>query len=309
MAFKLRVEFSGPNLFLLHTAADGNTSEVTVLMPDARRITHPDPKHLDDERAVHHVGIVRLDLADVERVDMEPRFPRGEEGEPSYELVHRFRMQELTFGDGLEPEPMTELEELALPDLDVIAPGSSIFGVEPREGVLGDDPPKVLLMRTTLRGGTFLTKPKTEWELLPHMNPGGQPYRDHFVSTVAWQRDILDDHLDIAITSFDQAGTAPDQREPDTTIRLGPFPPDEVVTLAVGNLCADNPLDWNDLPPRPVPDRDEDFKWVYYLVHTRGKPTLDIPPGKLPFPRLVEVLDPETGDEACMGAKMTIPAT
>jgi hypothetical protein len=294
MAFKLRVEFTGPNLFVLHTA-NGDTKEVTVLMPDGRRFTHPTPKHLDGTPAEHHVGFVRVDLA-----DMSLPYPKGKEGKPSYELVHRFVRQELTFGDGLAPEPMTNLNEL---DLDIVAPKAKRFALEPLDGVLENDvPPGPVLMRTTLRGGTFLPNRKTQWELPPHMNPGGGPYKERFVSTVTWQRDIAGDRLPISVTGFGQT-------TPEAVFQLGPFQENEIVTLAVGNLCAHNPLDWADLLPPEVPKEDEDFKWVYYLLRTRGKPTLDIPAEGLPTPVLAEVIENETGDEACMGAKMTLTTT
>lgn len=296
MAFDLHVQFSGPCLFVLHTNPSGATEEVTVLMPDGRRLSHPDPKHPDNKPAVHHVGFVRLDLA-----DMWAAFPKAaEEAQPRYELVHRFSGQVLKFGDGLEPEPIAGLSKLLFPDFDQIAPRGKAFELDLHDGLLGDTPPSQLLMRTVLRGGSFESTPKTVWKFSPALNPGGGEYKGEFASTVTWKRRIDQDHLTVAVTGFGE-------KDPEAEFHLGPFPEGEVVTLVVGNLCGHNPLEWDDLLPPPLPPKDDDFKWLYHLLRTKGKPTLEFPQGELPAPILVpQGGDDETGDEACMGGKITV---
>ncbi len=89
---------------------------------------------------------------------------------------------------------------------------------------------------------------------------------------------------------------------------MGPFTTNSIVTMKVGNLCAFNPLDWDDLPVQKVPTTDMDFKWVYQLLRTRGMGSVIPTNTKLPAPDLLPVSGPETGEEACMGGKITIPS-
>jgi hypothetical protein len=286
--FHLHVEFSGPCLFVLEPEAGGDIKQATVLMPDGRRSKHPDPKHLDGRRAEHHVGFVRLDLA-----DMDLPFPTGgKEAQPKYELVHRFDGQVLSFGDGLALESM-DVSKLHLPNFNKIAPGT----LEPFPNLLGENPADQLLMRMELRGGVFHSEPKRVWEFSTVLNPGGEPYEDEFASTVIWKRKIENDHLTVTVSDF--------RGNREAEFPLGKFAEGEIVTLAVGNLCSINPLDWDDLPPHPVTAIDDDFKWLYQLLRTKGKPTLELPKDvELPTPKLKND-GGETGDEACMGGFIT----
>ncbi|HEX8320418.1 hypothetical protein [Longimicrobium sp.] len=312
MAFELRVEFAGPCLFVVHTdstVTPAVTQEVTVLMPDARASKHPSPpKHLDEDDAQPHIGFLRLDLAQLDR-----RFPRRTgKDDPKYELVHRFDRQVVEFA-GVEAEPIHDLPELAYPDFARIAPKGQKFAVELLDNVLEAAPPPALLMRAKLRGGRFESSPRRKWVIPPILNTNGNEYQGDFGSDICWIRHIDEDCLTIRITDFDGSNI-------EAEFDLGPFAAGEEVTVVMGNLCCDNPLGWNNIARPDVPDVDDDFKWLYRLLRTKGKSTLEFPGKKLPAPiavkrqaasdqtsRSTEKLPILTSEEACMGGKITFP--
>jgi hypothetical protein len=298
MAFELRVEFSGPCLFALHTDTSVDppvTKEVTVLMPDARKGGNNNGKHPDGEDAEPHVGFVRLDLADV-----EPRpAVGGRNPQPKYEVVHRFTGQILGFREEPKPEPIMDLDKLDVPDFDKIAPRDKEFAVEPLDGIFENTPPLKLLMRMSLRGGSFESKPTPiAWRFSTALNYGGEPHEGRFATTVTWKRLIEDTHLVMTITDFNK-------QDPEAEFCLGPFKNGEAVTIMVGNACH-NPLAWETLKKPPVPKIDSDFKWLYQLLRTRRKPDLRFPKG-LELPAPVRVASFRTSEEACMGGKITVP--
>lgn len=297
MAFNLHVTFSGPCLYVLDTDGEGVTRQVGVLIPDCRLPSSgPPPKHLDSSPAEPHVGYVRLDMAHINRA-----IPSGAQpDEPRYELVHRFTRQVLTF-EGLSPEPMN-LAGLKYPDFDQFARTPNFL--DPKDGLFAappDQPPAELLMRTILRGGDFVPDPDPTsfWEFTTVLRPGGPPYVGEFASSVTWKRQVGGTTLTLKVTNFGMT-------LPEAQFTLGPFAENETVALVVRNLCSVNPLDWGALPIRRVTAIDEDFKWLYRLLRTRGATTVDLPMNaRLPAPVLVRTSGTETGEEACMGGKIT----
>lgn len=283
MAFDLRVEFSGPTLFILDTDAGGDTREATVLMPDARRSRHPDPKHLDGKDATNHVGYIRLNLG-----DLNASYPRGKErDQPRYELVHRFDGQMLEFVD-IPAGPM-DAKHLHFPRF-----GKFTRDLEIKPRLLGANPSDELLMRTTLRGGTFTSTPKRFWAFSTVLNPGERPYVDEFAASVAWTRRIEATHFTIRVTDF--------RGNVEASFPFEAVPEGATVKIEIGNMCAVNPLDWGDLPTHIVDDMDGDFKWLYGLLRSKGMSGVKLPTGgELPAPRLLRQGGPETGEEACMG--------
>jgi hypothetical protein len=295
MPFKLIVEFSGPCLYVIDTpSADGKFADrLGVVMPDCR--LPPDevkPKHLDDDPAEPHVGYLRIDLGDV-----DPKmFPRGEEQNPLYELVHRFDQQILRFvevpledneagGEGqTEDEEVDErinVSGLAVPSFDLAAP----------ELVLEDNLFKEdasILMRTVLEGGAVTPGTLTEWKFVYGLNPNSKKYEGKFASSLKWTREFNGSGLIVEITSL--------KGVPEVKIPLIVEDGREV-HMRVANLCAFNPLEWPELETPETPNVDADFKWLYHLFQNVP---MRIP--ALPVPKFVKSAGGETGDNGCMGA-------
>lgn len=289
MAFNLQVDFSGPCLYVLHPT---DKTQVAILIPDGRKRTPGNDYHLDDELAEAHVGFIRVNLADLRTTGLI--LPQGStEEEPAYELIHRFEGEVLEF-EGVEPAVLTSVT-LAVPDFAKFAPTLELL-----PDLFGETPPPALLMRCILKGGSIESSPRLQKWKFSRLLAGNLPeYKDGFAPFVTWKRTITDDRLSIRLSSFD--GTR------ETRFVLGPFQDGETVTVEVANLCAHNPLEWKDLPPRMVSETDEDFKWLYRLLEPAGSTYPDVLKGApLPAPRLGRGSKRiVTGDEDCMGAQIT----
>jgi hypothetical protein len=194
----------------------------------------------------------------------------------------------LVFGE-LAPEPMTialddvpDLDEF-LTDLDLVV------------GLFKADPGKKLVMRTILKGGTLCgPEGQRKWRIPRLRSSKTDEYKKNFASFTEWERDVTGDKLALRTTAFDGSG--------ETMIPLGPFAAGEIVTVEIANLCAQNPLEWEDLPKRKVMGTDEDFKWVYRMLKpTTGSYASLLKGSPLPAPRLVRD-GSRTGDDDCMGA-------
>ena len=298
-SFQLRVEFSGLCLFV----RDRQTNTMTVVMPDARQFEKP-LKHEDGSDAVPHVGYLRFDLANlasgaagVETTAIDS---------PAYEVVHRFDREQLTFdiaaGDaGVRGEP-------ALPDFDTFAPV-----LEVRPGVLATPPEDIVLMRTELRCGTLVpdleqrhwTMPST---LHPQGNGAGALAQQQFGGMTTWTCTVPGDTLTLRLTRFDDPNVV-------TTIPLRPTPvegKEGELLLKVANLCADNPLEWEELPDHRVEGEDADFRWTYKLLQLKaGANGVAYPPATLPAPdpvlRQDEIdADLQSSEQDCFGGKISV---
>jgi hypothetical protein len=287
MPFTLKVVFSGPCLYVQHPDSQKNT-QVAVLMPDAR-LSSKVTQHWDEEPAEAHVGFIRVNLGDLRGAGL--KFPRGTADKPAYELVHQFDREVLTF-EGLDAVAMTN--DLGnVPDVDEFVTELDLV-----DELFGADSHKRLVMRTILKGGTLKgDEGKREWRIPRLRSSSTDEYRKKFASFTFWERPVPKDSITLKITAFDGTG--------ETLIPLGPFTANEVVTVEIANLCAFNPLEWDDLPKRQVMGTDEDFKWVYRLLQPRTGSYAKLLKGSaLPAPRLVREAS-RTGDDDCMGAKIT----
>lgn len=292
MSFELEVEFSGLCMYLVDT----DNQRAAVLMPDCRKGV--DPVHADRQKGVHHVGYLRFDLANLEGVGGVPEGTAA--GGPRYEVVHRFHFQQLEFP--------------YLPDGPVKIPGNGLGfpefdeftqDLELKPGMFSDDPPKVLLMRTILKGGEMDSGRQKNWRLPPVLKPGSN-YIGHFASDAIWVCPVPGDSLTVRIAGFDGA-------DPVEFV-LRPVEGEEVVHLKIANLCAVNPLEWEELELEELTvagdgqdeeTRDRDFKWLYRLLESTSAPL----PARLgENPDLpVPVLEPDQGAgvQGCMGAVKT----
>jgi hypothetical protein len=305
MSFTLHVEFSGPLLYVADTPETIGEKQLAaslgVVMPDCRLPeTEERPMHLDGEEADPHAGYLRMDLGDV-----DPRFPRGEEQNPVYELVHRFSGQVLRFveipaeendeedpaeddeqqeEEGADVDERIDITGMSVPEFERVAPELVL-----KDNLFAED--AEILMRTVLEGGIVTAGPLTEWKFEEKITAGGEQYQARFASFVTWTRDYAGSGLTVEITSL----TGETQVSIPLTIHDG-----AEVHMKVANLCATNPLEWPELDVPKTPDVDADFKWLYRLFDNVPE---EIP--ALPVPRLVNAAEGETGDNGCMGTRVS----
>jgi hypothetical protein len=263
MGFELNVEFVGLCLYV----HDPESGRVAVLMPDARKRT-ADPVHVDGSEGAPHVGDLRFNLA-----DLDPAFPPGSPGEPSFECVHLFDFQELSFGPGAPVR-----FALNVPEFEKIAPhpdSPERALLELRPGMFSAQPPRDLLMRTRLTGGTLEGLPNEFWRFDATLAP--EPFETQFANFVTWTLPVEGDHLTVELRSF--AG------EVQTSLTLRPADGARV-SLKVANLCDKNPLEWEDLGLRRVDGDDLDFKWIYRLLQPVAGTLAELLNGRdLPIPK------------------------
>ncbi|HEX8450962.1 MAG TPA: hypothetical protein VF647_02630 [Longimicrobium sp.] len=309
MAFTLEVSFTGLCLFLLKE----DCTRVAVVQPDCRANGLP-PQHPDGdpEPGAPHVGYLRYDLA-----SLGGGFSPGTDpvSGPHYEVVHRFVRETLDFGLSSVDAPMTI--DTKLPAMERIAP-AAVYGqllpenecghgekslLKPIEGLLsGNNPP--LVMRTVFSGGDLDGGNTSDFEFLRAFNPGGAArYRGRFARKVIWTREVTDaDHLTLTLTRFD--GT------PTQKITLKPVKDmggNDVIVLKIGNLCADNPLEWPELGKAEAADIDRDFKWLYRLLETTdGRAAQTLLPADTRFPVPIRPANAGLGGENCIGTRITV---
>jgi hypothetical protein len=263
MPFTLKVEFAGLCLHL----EEKDRKRVGVLMPDCRKVLGNNLVHEDRTTGVPHVGYLRFDLANL--IDS---FPAGSQASPRCEVVYRFNHQHLDFN--LPPTGNPIGGTIELPRLEEIAneqPGNSsgkaVPLIEPLPDLFSLNPGEApVLMRTILTGGVI--EPVSEvdkefWKFPQVLRPGATSvYKDDFRSVTAWTRRVEDaDVLTLSLANFDGRDRV--------VIRLKPTVEGGVIPLKIANLCADNPLEWDEFNPRLVSGNDVDFKWLFRLV----KPT------------------------------------
>jgi hypothetical protein len=252
MSFTLKVEFRGLCLLV----NDAGNKVVGVLMPDCRKTV--DPVHEDSTTGVHHVGYLRYDLADLDIGE--------EKTNPSAEVVHRFDFETLEFV-GIGEETITR-DQVNLPEF-----GEFAADVELKPGMFGKArPPQELLMRTVLKGGEISGEPLKLWSL-PRYLKADSDYVEQFSSRTLWTREIEGKSITLRIAPFDGS--------PVVEHTLRPVEEEGVVSLVIGNLCAVNPLKWEELEDpeeltEPQPGyRDVDFKWFYRLLQSTTVPFSD----------------------------------
>jgi len=308
MAFELQVSFTGLCLFLIRDDCE----RVAVVQPDCR-LGHLTPVHPDGDPVPgeHHVSYLRYDLA-----SLVPGLPAGDTFDgPIYEGVHRFSREALYFG---LPHLETQMTiNTQLPAMERIAPGATnsptlptsecgngdVSLLKPIDGLFGTDPELKLVMRTIFSGGTLSGGKRSTFEFPTAFNPGAaSKYQGSFARTVTWTRPVSDaDELTLTIASFD--GSTSQQ------ITLHPVPDlggKQVISLNIGNLCADNPLEWPEFSTPVASTEDRDFKWLYRLLETldgKGAETL-LSGGQFPVPTRPSTSS--AGAENCIGTRITV---
>jgi hypothetical protein len=301
--FTLRIDFTGICLYLW-----GKEREyVTVVMPDAaiRSGKLPSP-HPDGTPAAPHAGYVRLDLRNL-ATQVTYDEPRRSVEDPSYEVVHRFRNEELVLsvrhGDGRDGQaglpPAREVGgEIGLPDLPEFAPVR-----RPIAGLENDPPPRGVLMRTRIVGGSFRTPREVlKWKIDGDLREDQKMTKPDLGGDIIWERTLRGAGMDVVLSRFDGKGTV--------RIPLVPVAPRKGATpeirLKVANLCS-NPLEWPELDIPRDAVADVDFKWLYRLLEPRDNVSVDDFPKYLcPVPEPVRQPDEDEGErQDCFGLQVT----
>ena len=287
MSFELRVEFSGLCLYVVHP--DGK--QVGILMPDARKTVKR--LHDDGELGEPHVGYVRFDLANLAAGSLDVPagdLPTRNSGNPSYGVIHKFNRQALDFGLGSSLEPITA--NLNVPDFDEFA-----TTLARKPDLFGPNPAPDLLMRTIITGGQIEGLPSGNIrEMSSVLSPANkaESYKRSFAGYTVWTRTVDADNLTVTIASFDGRD--------NTTFPLKParIKGKDVIAMKVANLCAHNPMEWDEFETREPARHDVDFKWLYRLMQPKSGSYKDLLLGsEFPYPRATPT---ETlGLEDCMG--------
>lgn len=293
MSVTLRIEFAGLCLYVLDKDKDGVTQRVGVVMPNCRNNdNNVDSRHADGTIGEPHVAYMRLDAGSLGIGPVS-----GESGDgPRVELIHRLLGELLlpiedatprkVIGEPLVPILNSQHGDIALkPDLFTTAHPDIVF-------------------RTVLVGGHFVAKRggKT-WRFPSSLRGTFAAQTAPFEGTVVWEREFKSlEAIKLTMTSLD--GTAP-MTFPDLKplAQHGDHEGRSLVMIKLANLCAHNPIEWDELDLRVVQE-DKDFKWLFRLLDDTSRigdwaTRLDDRP--LPFP----VLDDNSmeGDEDCTGGK------
>ena len=291
MAFTLQVEFVGVCLFVL--GDDGTTA---VVMPDGRidAASHKDLQPLEP-----HVGFLRIPL---EHLHGAPALQDPGEFARPFEVLYRFRRQTVHFD--LPDEPVKRA--LEMPYFGEFAPGleidQTIFAPRPATRI---SPEKLaynsVLMRTRLSGGSLTTPDEPDLcgaSSISVWDRGAQPVDlptsgravvtghamvGRFYSSAVWEREVAGDTLAMRVTDLDGLNPI------DVTLVPRDVGGAAVVSLRMGNLCADNPLAWSEVGNEPAPLEDADFRYLYQLFEAPSDGWLRALNGALlPAPRLVQ---------------------
>ncbi|HEY9226784.1 MAG TPA: hypothetical protein VIP11_09070 [Gemmatimonadaceae bacterium] len=265
--FILELEFAGLALFVRRTGNAG----IRVLFPDARGVPGVTRRHRDkkaSETAVPHAAYIRFNMHDL------PAFAADSnrvvtDDTPSYEIVHRLQDETISFsvpGVGpLETGSAVTQTGLDIPDFSKFA---SELKVRPQlaTGVSNDG----IVGRLDLSGGeieSFNVSPEL-WRLANVHNGKHAAVPDsEYGGTIVWSSPQLNgDRVVVTLTPF--AGGKPTQIELVANQTPGPTPR---IRIKIANLCANNPLEWDELPPRLVAQDDLDFKWLYQMLEHRTK--------------------------------------
>jgi hypothetical protein len=274
MAFRLRILTTG---LCLH--AIRSTGEIAVLMPDARfKGKNTVGTHIDGTPTAPHAGHLLVDLAHlVPGFASRPNDPcaRDDNG-PLFEVLYRLDCEALRFSLGDPKEVgVRDVDTVRLPNASDFAPPLRLRG-----DVLDEGAPRpadgMLLFRTWLRGGYAAhcppddpAAPREYWSIDGRLKaPGAPPFVDRFAGGIMWTRDVTDEEIEgndkslltLTLDRFDKTRTI--------TVPLRPVDVDgrPTITLKLANLCAENPLEWEELRIRGVLLEDSDFKWMYRLL-------------------------------------------
>jgi hypothetical protein len=255
--FDLNIEITG--LCLLVNRPGG--TRMSLVMPDCRYDNFT-AKHPDSDDAVPHTGYLRFDMANLVGSNAKAA-PVSDS--PNYEIVHRLNREELSFKiDGDKPSAIKS-KALAIPSFDEFAP---VLEVIP--GVFDKSPPKIVLFRTDLFGGTIRSLVANElWTISSELN-NGRAVTHEYGGDVLWSRTLDQDSLTLTLSKLDGRGSTDIVLEPR---KASPSDARPAINLKLANLCSDNPLEWTEFGPPGETTEDHDFKWLYQLL--RLKPSAD----------------------------------
>jgi hypothetical protein len=242
--FTLEVELSGLILYV----HDEKTQRVTLLMPDARRWVKR--THEDGSVGQPHLGFLRFDLRNL--AGIQPDLVK--DNSPPIQVVHRFDRQELRF--------VPEQRGLVAGNVDLPTFSSSW---DVKDGMLDPAPPPGLLMRAILDNGTLQSSDNEniDWTF-PDPDDDSRVAVQSFASTGTFTRGF-DNYVELQIRGIAPGATS-------ATFCLKPVEGETTVRIAIANLCAENPLEWEELEYRQQAGPDVDFKWLYRLLKNAKNP-------------------------------------
>lgn len=258
MAFHLEVEFTGLCLYA-PTRHGNNVTSVRVYLPDCRRGA-VNSVHSDAQKGEPHVGYLRANLANIVGAAVNAGHVGNSLDGPRFEVVYQFNRQQLEFVIDDDNPGQINYEPLGVPNFQTI-----LGAFNPLPGLDSNDPPKPLLFRTTLRGGTIRGRRGNGNWRIPN-SVGNANYGGQFSEVITWKCDV-EDSLVLKLTNFDGA-TNPQLI--NLTAEEG-----ETVYLKIANLCSLNPLEWSALTIHVERQQDRDFKWLYRLL--QGQNPLRVP--------------------------------
>lgn len=243
----LRVNFTGLCLFVTEEAP----SKLRVLLPDARGLRPLNmSKHVDDTRAVAHVGFVRFDR----------RYVAGTAPATGGEVVRRMVREAIHFE--ISDSSEGDISKLLVPNFSEFAPD-----LELNKSLLGSAPDAVLLARVELSGGTLSGEAAVDLkEVSRTIGSAGRISTHRYQHLVTWSRTVIGTSVSLCVTTF---GGEEVERIPLQALREANG--DFVVEVMIANLCADNPLEWDDYhEPDDEPVDDFDFKWFVRLFQQKA---------------------------------------
>lgn len=255
--FTLEVEFSG---LCLYVRRKNKSDGITVLLPDARFAHQNGATHPDGTDAVAHVPYLRINAANLPN-DGSTLDPSITNGAPDYELVHRLDRESIDFG--VAAAGAVKETSFLVPEFGEVAPVLRV-----KDSVLKDtNPPQEVVARTQLTGGTIQAVgiATQQWKFTGELRPDRQDVGPKtYGGVVTWSREIEDSGLTLKLSSLDgkTTQTIPLVPRKDASGQLK-------IQLKIANLCATNPLEWDELPENTVLRDDVDFKWLYTLLEVR----------------------------------------
>jgi hypothetical protein len=288
--FDLIIEIAGLCLYADPKSAPG--SKLGLIMPDGRvrpSTTPPTVPYPDGRPSVPHTAYLRFDVANLVS---GLAVPAARPDHPSYEVVHLFTGEELSFdivtpGGTMAGTPLVPDFKRFAPDL--VARGD-LFSADPTKKPAG------VAMRSVLHGGEIHSKSdNVQWILAGTYNSGVNIISS-YSGTMTWMRTFKGARgLDVILTDFTSGAV--------TTIPLAATArgagQNDAVKLKIANLCATNPLEWEELNLHAINAADRDFKWMYTLIEN-----LPANP-QLPFP--VPLMSNDEGElQDCFGARIQL---
>ncbi len=284
----LKVKMTG--LFMV-VREEGNKKFVTVLAPDGRNpqrferttMEHYEHTYLDGKEVVPHVGVLRVPARHLREAPPGARLSDGE-------LVIRLDRHEVVWPGGASKAP--EFSDLKAGAPKFLANFNEFASVKLDPKCLGpaEDVPDTVLARMRLTGGTI--SPRSEsgtggswedgtggsWKIPGTLDPAGVGMSDEraLAGSVEWAVALPDEECAILLKPFDGG----------EVIVIPLEARDGKIEVSLVNLCANNPLGWDEIAPLHDrgDQRDLDFKWFYFLMQDLADIKKRLGSDELPVP-------------------------